>query len=89
LASLVLWSASFTNRHLDASPPFWQTRQDHWRPRILLICAGVGVFCLVLGGLIVLQGTSFAGGVILGFGAPPLGVAIGSATGMITPISFR
>jgi len=86
---LVLWSASFTRRHLDASPTFWQTRQDRWRPRITLIETALGIFCLVLGGLIVFHGTSFVGGTVLGVGTPPLALALGVATGMITPIRFQ
>jgi hypothetical protein len=89
LGVLVLWSASFTRRHLDASPSFWQTRQNRWRPRITLLETALGMFCLVLGGLIVLHSASFVGGTILGIGTPPLALALGVATGMITPIRFQ
>jgi drug/metabolite transporter (DMT)-like permease len=89
LAILALWSASFTRRHLDESPTFWQTRQDRSRPRITLIGTVLGVFCLVLGGLIVFHGTSFVGGAILGIGAPPLALALCIATGILAPIRYQ
>lgn len=90
LGVLALNSAWFIRRHLGAAPTFWQAHQDYWRPRFLFGSACVGAACVAVAGAIALtHGAPFKAGAMLGFGAPPLAIALAALSGGIAPARFE
>jgi hypothetical protein len=89
LGALILCSALHTRQHLNAPPAYWQAFQDCWRPRILLIFACAGTFCLLAGMFADSRGASFVGGTLLGVGCPAIAIAVAMLTGGVAPVVYE
>ncbi len=89
LGGLVLWSASFTNRHLDASAPFWQRVRTTGAPGSCSCAQALGFSASCSEPSSPCRAPRLQAERSLASGRRLWAWPLGSATGLITPISFR